>query len=82
MKTNTQRSSPSHTAIFNTDKSFSTLRPEGAVGCNVTAELKLHEYIRLSATQPTSAVLYTCSEYCTIKIVRVIYGHRYVHSVK
>jgi hypothetical protein len=82
MKANTQHSSPLHTAIFNTDKSFSTLRPEGAVGCNLTAELKLSEYSLISATQPTSAVPYTCSEYCTIKIVRVIYGHHYVHSVK
>jgi hypothetical protein len=49
MKANTQHSSPSRTAIFNTAKSFSTLRPEGAVGCNLTAELQLCEYILISA---------------------------------
>jgi hypothetical protein len=76
MKANTEHSTPSHTAIFNTDKSFSTLRPEGAVGCNLTAVLKLCEYILNIFS------LYTCSECYTVKIVRVIYGHPYVHPVK
>jgi len=58
MKPNTKHYRLSHTAILNTDKSFSTLRPEGAVGCNLIAELKRREYILISATQPTSAVLF------------------------